>query len=127
MRREFPNIIKAKIIQRAMNSRGQVVCEGCGLVLAGKRFEIDHTIAEALVVDKSRPLTPDDGKLLGLACCHAPKTVDDVGNIARAKRRELKFHGAARRSSNPIPGSKASRFKKRIDGTVVLRGLRELV
>ena len=120
MRREFPRRIKAAIVHRAMNAAGQIVCEGCGLVLGKKRWEIDHTIPEALVVDKSRELTAADGKLLGLACCHKPKTVDDVGDIARAVRREARHLGIPR-SSNPMAGSRKSRWKKRMDGTVVLR------
>lgn len=122
-RREFSTKVRLEIVQRAMNDRGQVCCEGCGLVLAGKRYEIDHTIAEALVVDKSKALTAKDGQLLGY-CCHRGengKTNADVGRIAKAKRQQIGHARAAARSRNPMPGSKASRFKKRMDGTVVLR------
>lgn len=56
-RREFPKRIRLEIVHRAMNAKGQVVCEGCGLILAGKRYEIDHVIPEALVVDKTAVLT----------------------------------------------------------------------
>lgn len=85
-RREFPRRIKAQIIQRAMNKAGEIVCEGCDLVLGKKLWQIDHTVAEALVVDKTKALTKEDGKLLGLECCHAPKTVNDVRSIAKAVR-----------------------------------------
>lgn len=44
---------------------------------ARKPYHIDHTIADALQVDKSRKLTADDGKLLGVECCHKPKTKVD--------------------------------------------------
>jgi len=47
-------------------------------------------------VDKSRKLTDDGGKLLGVECCHAPKAKVDVAVIAEAKRREAKFHGFSR-------------------------------
>lgn len=89
-RREFPKAIRAQIVNRAMNADGQIVCEGCGLVLAGKRYEIDHTLAEALVLDKSKPLTAEDGRLLGVTCCHRPKTTEDVGRIAKADRQRNK-------------------------------------
>lgn len=78
---------------------GVTCCEGCGLVLGRKPFEIDHTIPEALVMDKSRPLTADDGKLLGRECCHVPKTAVDIRQIRKADRQRDKHTGAfARRS-----------------------------
>lgn len=52
-RREFTNRQKAEIVHRAMNADGQVVCEGCGLVLGKKPYHIDHTIPEALILDKA--------------------------------------------------------------------------
>jgi hypothetical protein len=112
-RREFPDRIKVQILKRAMDGNGRVRCEGCGGVLKAKDYEFDHTIPEALIVDKSRELTADDGKLLG-KCCHRGedgKTAKDVGVIAKAKRQE-RGHLRLRRSSNPFPGSKASGWKK---------------
>ena len=96
MRREFPKRIRLKIVQRAMNAAGHVTCEGCGLVLGHRPYEIDHVIAEALIVDKSAPLSAGDGQLLGVDCCHRGgrnKTADDVSAIARAKRRKAKHVG----------------------------------
>lgn len=100
-RREFPPAVKAAIVHRAMNEKGLVVCEGCNQVLAHKRYEIDHVIAEALVVDKSKPLTAADGQLLGY-CCHRGengKTNQDVKAIAKSKRREAKHFGFAKKAS----------------------------
>lgn len=118
-RREFPRAIKAQIVHRAALPDGIVKCESCGLVLGKKRYEIDHRIAEALVVDKTKPLTADDGQLLGY-CCHRGedgKTAQDVADIARAKRREAKFHGFGKRRST-WPKSK---WRKKVSGEVVLR------
>ena len=92
-RREFSDKVRAQIVMRAMNGRGFPVCEGCGGVLKLKGYEIDHKIAEALVVDKSKPLTAEDGQLLG-PCCHRGengKTAQDVKAIAKAKRRQRKI------------------------------------
>jgi hypothetical protein len=95
-RREFSRKVKAEIKARATNAAGVVCCEGCGLVLGKKPYQIDHTIAEELVVDKSRKLTAADGKLLGQECCHGPKTgKHDAPVIAEAKRREAKDGGFA--------------------------------
>lgn len=90
-RREFSKKVRLEIVKRAMLPSGEVACEGCGLILGGKPYEIDHTIPEAMVTDRSRKLTAEDGKLLGKGCCHAEKTRKrDVPAIAEAKRREAK-------------------------------------
>lgn len=99
MRREFPKRLRVEIVNRAMQLSGRIVCEGCGLVLAAKRYEIDHVIPEALVIDKARALTAADGQLLGVECCHRGgrnKTAADVGQIAKAKRQRAVHIGAKR-------------------------------
>ena len=98
-RREFPKPVYMQIVRRAMLPTGEIACENCGLVLGKKPYHVDHTIADALFLDKSRKLTADDGKLLGVECCHAPKTKIDVAVIAEAKRREAKHNGAVKPSS----------------------------
>ena len=104
MRREFTKPVMAQIVHRAMVD-GQIYCEGCGQALGKKKYHIDHTIADALQIDKSRKLTADDGKLLGVECCHNPKTREqDVPAIAQAKRREAKHLGIERPKSRiPSP------------------------
>lgn len=97
-RREFPRRIRAAIILRATNADGIVCCEGCGLVLGKKPFDVDHTLPEALVMDKSRPLTAEDGKLLGKACCHTPKTADDIRRVRKADRQRDRDTGASARA-----------------------------
>lgn len=111
-RREFPKEVYAQIVRRAIQPSGEIACEGCSLVLGKKPYHVDHTIADALFLDKSRKLTADDGKLLGVECCHAPKTKIDVKNIAEAKRREAKHLGIKRPKqtikSAPFPVSPKS-------------------
>ena len=52
--------------------------------------------------------------------CHRTHTSTvDIPNIARAKRRYAKHIGARKRST--FPGSRQSKFKKRMDGKVELR------
>jgi hypothetical protein len=120
-RREFPRSVKAAIVKRAMDEKGRIRCEGCYGVV--RRFEIDHVIAEALVVDKTKPLTAKDGQLLGY-CCHrgeGGKTAHDVKAIAKSKRCGAKHYGYQTKTSRPIPGSKASGIRKRMNGTVEWR------
>lgn len=95
-RREFSKTVYTQIVKRAMLPNGEIACEGCGLILGKKKYHVDHTIPDALQIDKSRKLTADDGKLLGVECCHKPKTVEDVAVIAEAKRREEKHLGIKR-------------------------------
>lgn len=94
-RREFTKADKAAMVRRATRQH-TLFCEGCGLDLTGKRIEFDHVIAEALITDKTRPLTPADGQVLGYWCCHRGedgKTAQDVAAIAEAKRREANHFG----------------------------------
>jgi hypothetical protein len=90
-------------------------------VLGKKKYHIDHTIPDAMFADKTRELTAKDGKLLGWDCCHKPKTAADQGDIAKVKRVEAKDGGFQRRTSRPIPGSKASGWKIKMDRTVERR------
>lgn len=111
-RREFSKRQKAEIVHRAMNERGQICCENCGLVLGRKPYEIDHTIPEGLLIYRRDPLTIEEGKLLGEECCHRGgqrKTAKDVGDIARAVRREAKHLGIKKPGGfrKPPPGYNA--------------------
>ena len=114
-RREFTRSVKAQIVHRAMTKDGLIACEGCGLILGGKIYHIDHISPDGLQIDKSRKLTAEDGQLLGLDCCHKQKTATDKGDIAKAKRREQKHFGFKQKQ----PWN--SKFKKKVSGEVVLR------
>lgn len=102
-RREFPKDVYKQIVRRAMLPTGEIACEGCGLVLGKRPYHVDHTIPDALFLDKARKLTASDGKCLGVECCHAPKTKIDVANIAEAKRRETKHLGVKLSKKAKIP------------------------
>lgn len=99
-RREFSRNQKEQIVERSKRN-GVICCEGCGLVLAGKKYEIDHRIPEALrpEADKKLPLSIADGQLLGKDCCHRGKhgkTIKDVAQIAKAKRQNARHLGIKR-------------------------------
>jgi hypothetical protein len=96
-RREFPKPVMAEIVRRALHPKRGIVCEGCGLALGKKPYNIDHTIPDAMFLDKARKLTAADGKLLGKACCHDPKTHGvDLPAIAKVKRVEAKNFGVTK-------------------------------
>lgn len=115
-RREFTRAVYAQIVKRALHPKHGICCEGCGLVLGAKPYHVDHTIADALQIDKSRKLTADDGKLLGVDCCHAPKTKIDVAVIAEAKRREERHLGIKRpkQTIRSAPFPKSEKPKKAV-------------
>jgi 5-methylcytosine-specific restriction endonuclease McrA len=93
------------------------VCHICGgRISGGQAWEVEHVIPLALGgLDKPQNMRPAH------PICHREKTSVDAGDTARAKRREAKHIGAKAPSRRPMPGSRASRFKKRMDGTVVRR------
>ena len=102
-RREFTRAQKVAMLKRAMDAHGNIRCEGCGLNITGKIVEFDHVIPEALILDKNRELSIEDGRVLGRDCCHrAPgtKTARDLAAIAEAKRREARHLGV--RSTRPL-------------------------
>lgn len=91
-RRNFSRAHKGEMIRRASDEKGIIRCERCKKDLTGQDIEFDHTIAENLILDKTRKLTAADGKLLGKWCCHRGpdgKTAQDREAIDRAKRLEL--------------------------------------
>lgn len=115
MRREFTRRQRAQIVLRATGPDGVITCEGCGLRLGHKPWQIDHTLPEELISDKSRELTIEDGRLLGQDCCHKPKTADDIRRIRKSDRQRDK-HTRAMKPKRPW-----SKYRKRMDGTVVLK------
>lgn len=53
---------------------------------------------------------------------HREKTAADVAEKARTARIRAKHLGIKPKSSRPMPGSRASKWKRKMDGSVVLRG-----
>ncbi len=120
-RREFTPMVYAEIVRRAMDGNGQLWCEGCGALIKGKKFHVDHTIADGLVLDKKRKLTAADGKLLGIECCHAPKTKEDVKVIAKAKRVEARHLGITKpKGAIQSPGfAKTEKTRNGVDKSAI--------
>lgn len=97
------------------------VCHICrGKIDASREaWDADHIVPYALTQDDS-----DENLAPAHAKCHrgaASKTSGDVKVIAKAKRVEAKHRGLKAPSRNPLPGSRSSLLKRRIDGTVVRR------
>jgi len=87
--------------------------------ICGER--IDGT-REPWIIEHCRPLGlagSNEHSNLGPAHrdCADAKTSDDVRRISKAKRVKQKHIGIKKTQSRPIPGSKASGWKKKFDGT----------
>jgi 5-methylcytosine-specific restriction endonuclease McrA len=110
MRNEFSAKVKVAAFER---SKG--FCEACRAYLYPGKFHYDHVRASALL---GKPTL----KNCAVLCvnCHGEKTAtEDVPRIATAKRQERKHIGI--RKPATMPGSRNSRWKKRMDGTVERR------
>ena len=93
------------------------VCHLCqGKISAGQAWEVSHDIPLELGgADDDENCKPAHFK------CHRAHTAAvNVPNIVKAKRRQARDLGA-KRSSNPLPGGKRSKWKRKMDGTVVPR------
>ncbi len=110
-RRSISSMRRLKILEAANNH-----CHICALRIdSGQLWDVEHVRPLALGgLDDDHNLAPAHRH------CHAPKTVEDIGRISKAKRQAAKHVGASQ-SRNPMPGSKRSKWKRKMDGTTVLR------
>lgn len=112
MRQEFPRKVRALALVRCKGH-----CEGdCGLPLRPGRFQFHH-ITEA---NDGGEATLENCKVL-CTPCHAPLTKAYTQSLRKAERVRDKHSGAMLRTSRPMPGGRSSPFKKKLNGTVVIR------
>ena len=107
-RQEFPRKVLAQGFLRAGGC-----CEKCHARLKTGESEGDHILPCALGGDNSL-------ENLQILCkvCHKEKTKNDVRSVRKADRQRDKYTGAKTSTSRPIPGSKRSGIRKRMNGTV---------
>jgi 5-methylcytosine-specific restriction protein A len=111
MRREFSRKTRAEVALRAGGC-----CEACGAKLKVGEGEYDHILPDQLGGEPT-------AENCSLVCrvCHRAKTANDVGRIRKGDRQRDRHTGAMKSRSRPIPGSRASGIRKRMDGTVERR------
>lgn len=109
---KIPARVRVRIFDRCDGK-----CAECGVRIGGSvRAAFDHVVA--LVNGGENRETN-----LQLLClpCHSQKTRSDVAEKAATYRKRLTHLGIKPRKGHPMPGSKASGIRKRMNGTVERR------
>ena len=116
MRKEFPRRVKALAFKRCCNAAGLPFCEGCGAPLSAGNINFDHDVADGLGGEP----TLDNCKVI-CRTCHSTKTqTQDNPIMQKADRVKKKTYGIAK-SKQQMPGGRGTKWKKKMDGTVVKR------
>lgn len=89
-------------------------------MLCSTRLKPGHFIYEHVRALELGGSDTDDNIRLTCLECAGMKTKDDHHRAAKAKRVKAKALGL-KKSKNPLPGGKGSKWKRRMDGTVVRR------
>src|SRR5215510_14599259 len=109
MRQEFPARVKVAAFERAKGH-----CENCGGRLTTGKIRYEHINPDGLT---GAPTLENCG--VYCATCWRVKTYTyDIPAIAKAKRRERANIGAKARKGRPLPGTRASGIRKRMNGKV---------
>jgi 5-methylcytosine-specific restriction protein A len=106
-RREFPAKVRLAAYERAGGH-----CEVCTAKLYPGKFRYDHRIPDALGGEPAL-----ENCVVQCVACDAPKTAADQTTIAKSKRIRAK-HAGIRKTTRPLPGSRASGIRKRMSGQV---------
>ena len=94
------------------------LCSICSLKIdAGKAWDIDHIIPLGLGGTNE----PNNLQILCKHCHHSKTSQSDIPRIAKTKRLKARHLGARPPSTRPIPGSRRSPWKRKMDGSVVRR------
>lgn len=108
-RQEFSAKTRAQAFERQSGR-----CTHCGVQLTPGNVEYDHRITCEQGGDNS--LENCDPVCRN---CHKGKTRSDATIAAKGRSVRRRAYGGTPRSA--VPGSRASRWKRKLDGTIVLR------
>ncbi len=97
----------------------ECVCHICSQPISTphERWEIEHVQPRAMI---GAAADTDDNMRPAHVRCHKGKTAKDAGHLAEAKSREAKHFGAYR-PRHIMPGSRASGFKRCMNGRTIRR------
>lgn len=109
----------SKKVRVAAFARSKGFCEGpgCGTRLQTGKFAYDHDIPDGLGGEP----TLENCVLLCSACHSAKSGKRDIPMIAKAKRVHAAHIGARPPSVRPMPGGRRSKWKRKMNGEIVLR------
>lgn len=110
-RQEFSKRTKREAFERAAGH-----CEICGAKLFPGQFEYDHEIECALGGDNSL-----SNCIVKCKTCHGAKTSERAPVLAKAKRQADKHAGITKPKGRPLPGGRDSKWKRTVNGKVVMR------
>lgn len=116
-RREFTKAVKLAVLKRCMDDAGHIWCERCrGKIVGGNGPEYHH-IKDAWVGGSN---DPENCLLLCRKCHQTITSKETVPQVAKTKRIANK-RANIKPKGRPLPGTKASGLRKRMDGTVERR------
>jgi 5-methylcytosine-specific restriction endonuclease McrA len=109
----IPQRVRIRVFER---NRGICQCGCTRRIWPGQRWETDHIVA---IINGGENREKNLQTLLG--DCHDKKTGKDVAQKSKTYERKLMNHGIKKKRGPPMPGSKRSKWKRRMDGSVVRR------
>lgn len=114
-RREFSRSVKIAAFLRADGRCEGTLDDGsrCPTKLTPGKFEYDHDNPDGLTGEPTL-----ENCVVLCSSCHSTKTKTDRQRIDKAKRQQAAHVGAKTRKSRPLPGTKASGIRKRMNGTI---------
>jgi len=98
-------------------ARSKGHCERCGSPFSPSNRPEFHHITEAAEGGKA---TLDNCQVLGAKCCHRKETREYVARKSKANRQSNEGHWLKETKAS-MPGSKGSKWRKRMNGIVELR------
>lgn len=124
MRLEFNAPVKRDALKRAngicechrLNGIAGFDGKGCDQPLGPANTFFEHIICDGLRKDNSL-----ENAAVLTKTCWARKTKWDLTTVSTAKRKADRNDGIRTRKGPPMPGSKASGFRRRMNGTVERR------
>jgi hypothetical protein len=114
-RREFPQSVRKTAFVRCCKD-GIPHCEGCGIMIRAGNLIYEHVQPDGL---QGEP-TLENCKVHCRNCADTKTFTDDNPRMAKADR-VLKATYGLKAKKRPMPGSKASGFRKKMNGAVERR------
>jgi hypothetical protein len=116
-RREFPQSVRKLAFARCCKPDGIPKCENCGNVLRSGNVEYEHLDPDGL---GGEPTLENCGVWCRIPCSRTKTFSQDNPRMQKADR-VLKASFGLKPKGRPMPGSKASGIRKRMNGNVERR------